>query len=285
MKKRIFALVMALCLVFALAACGEEETAESPAATEEAEESPAAEETPAAEESTDPEASEQPEALSAEVTFEEEQSTVEEDGVTYMTAQSVAPNVNIEGADEAAQAIASVLAERLTVPQEDIDEYADMAREHYDTLDETERESFGGYSIRYSAEVKRSEGVLSVLCTRTEYTGGAHDNTSVFGLTFDLSTGAQLSAADIATDYEGLCAKVAESVAAQAEELEEGTITGDLDAYAGGVLDTEKWYLDGEGLVVFAAPDELAPHAAGTIVFTIPYSELEGLLNDSLIVE
>ena len=281
MKKRIFALIMALCLVFALAACGQADTEESHAPAES--EEPAGSETPAGTE--EPEESEAPGALSAEVTLEEELSTVEEDGVTYITAQSVAPNVNIEGADEAAQAIASVLAERLTVPQEDIDEYADMAREHYDTLDETERESFGGYSIRYSAEVKRSEGVLSVLCTRTEYTGGAHDNTSVFGLTFDLSTGAQLSAADIATDYEGLCAKVAESVAAQAEELEEGTITGDLDAYAGGVLDTEKWYLDGEGLVVFAAPDELAPHAAGTIVFTIPYSELEGLLNDSLIVE
>ena len=281
MKKRIFALIMALCLVFALAACGQAETEESPAPAES--EEPAGSETPAGTE--EPEESEAPEALNAEVTLEEELSTVEEDGVTYMTAQSVAPNVSIEGADEAAQAIASVLAERLTVPQEDIDEYADMAREHYDTLDETERESFGGYSIRYSAEVKRSEGVLSVLCTRTEYTGGAHDNTSVFGLTFDLSTGALLSAADIAADYEGLCAKVAESVSAQAEELEEGTITGDLDAYAGGVLDTEKWYLDGEGLVVFAAPDELAPHAAGTIVFTIPYTELEGLLNDSLIVE
>ena len=281
MKKRIFALIMALCLVFALAACGQAETEESPAPAES--EEPAGSETPAGTE--EPEESEAPEALNAEVTLEEELSTVEEDGVTYMTAQSVAPNVSIEGADEAAQAIASVLAERLTVSQEDIDEYAAMAREHYDTLDETERESFGGYSIRYSAEVKRSEGVLSVLCTRTEYTGGAHDNTSVFGLTFDLSTGALLSAADIAADYEGLCAKVAESVAAQAEELEEGTITGDLDAYAGGVLDTEKWYLDGEGLVVFAAPDELAPHAAGTIVFTIPYSELEGLLNDSLIVE
>ena len=281
MKKRIFALIMALCLVFALAACGQAETEESPAPAES--EEPAGSETPAGTE--EPEESEAPEALSAEVTLEEELSTVEEDGVTYMTAQSVAPNVSIEGADEAAQAIASVLAERLTVSQEDIDEYAAMAREHYDTLDETERESFGGYSIRYSAEVKRSEGVLSVLCTRTEYTGGAHDNTSVFGLTFDLSTGALLSAADIAADYEGLCAKVAESVSAQAEELEEGTITGDLDAYAGGVLDTEKWYLDGEGLVLFAAPDELAPHAAGTIVFTIPYSELEGLLNDSLIVE
>ena len=281
MKKRIFALIMALCLVFALAACGQADTEESHAPAES--EEPAASETPAGTE--EPEESEAPEALNAEVTLEEELSTVEEDGVTYMTAQSVAPNVSIEGADEAAQAIASVLAERLTVSQEDIDEYAAMAREHYDTLDETERESFGGYSIRYSAEVKRSEGVLSVLCTRTEYTGGAHDNTSVFGLTFDLSTGALLSAADIAADYEGLCAKVAESVSAQAEELEEGTITGDLDAYAGGVLDTEKWYLDGEGLVVFAAPDELAPHAAGTIVFTIPYTELEGLLNDSLIVE
>ena len=281
MKKRIFALIMALCLVFALAACGQAETEESPAPAES--EEPAGSETPAGTE--EPEESEAPEALNAEVTFEEELSTVEEDGVTYMTAQSVAPNVSIEGADEAAQAIASVLSERLTVSQEDIDEYAAMAREHYDTLDETERESFGGYSIRYSAEVKRSEGVLSVLCTRTEYTGGAHDNTSVFGLTFDLSTGALLSAADLAADYEGLCAKVAESVSAQAEELEEGTITGDLDAYAGGVLDTEKWYLDGEGLVVFAAPDELAPHAAGTIVFTIPYTELEGLLNESLIVE
>ena len=281
MKKRIFALIMALCLVFALAACGQAETEESPAPSES--EEPAGSETPAGTE--EPEESEAPEALNAEVTLEEELSTVEEDGVTYMTAQSVAPNVTIEGADEAAQAIASVLAERLTVSQEDIDEYSAMAREQYDTLDETERESFGGYSIRYSAEVKRSEGVLSVLCTRTEYTGGAHDNTSVFGLTFDLSTGALLSAADIAADYEGLCAKVAESVSAQAEELEEGTITGDLDAYAGGVLDTEKWYLDGEGLVVFAAPDELAPHAAGTIVFTIPYTELEGLLNDSLIVE
>ena len=281
MKKRIFALIMALCLVFALAACGQADTEESHAPAES--EEPAGSETPAGTE--EPEESEAPEALNAEVTLEEELSTVEEDGVTYMTAQSVAPNVTIEGADEAAQAIASVLSERLTVPQEDIDEYSAMAREHYDTLDETERESFGGYSIRYSAEVKRSEGVLSVLCTRTEYTGGAHDNTSVFGLTFDLSTGALLSAADIAADYEGLCAKVAESVSAQAEELEEGTITGDLDAYAGGVLDTEKWYLDGEGLVVFAAPDELAPHAAGTIVFTIPYTELEGLLNDSLIVE
>ena len=281
MKKRIFALIMALCLVFALAACGQAETEESPAPAES--EEPAGSETPAGTE--EPEESEAPEALNAEVTLEEELSTVEEDGVTYMTAQSVAPNVSIEGADEAAQAIASVLAERLTVSQEDIDEYAAMAREHYDTLDETERESFGGYSIRYSAEVKRSEGVLSVLCTRTEYTGGAHDNTSVFGLTFDLSTGALLSAADIVADYEGLCAKVAESVSAQAEELEEGTITGDLDAYAGGVLDTERWYLDGEGPVGLAAPDERAPHAAGTIVFTIPYTELEGLLNESLIVE
>ena len=137
MKKRIFALIMALCLVFALAACGQADTEESHAPAES--EEPAGSETPAGTE--EPEESEAPEALSAEVTLEEELSTVEEDGVTYMTAQSVAPNVTIEGADEAAQAIASVLSERLTVPQEDIDEYSAMAREHYDTLDETEREA------------------------------------------------------------------------------------------------------------------------------------------------
>ena len=282
MKKRIFALVMALCLVFALAACGEEETAESPAATEEAEESPAAEETPAAEESTDPEASEQPEALSAEVTFEEEQSTVDEDAVTHMTAHSVVPTVTIEGASEAAAAIESALAERLTVTQETIDANVELAKEQYAGLTEEETATWGGYSFLYSAEVVRSDGVLSVLCTQTSFTGGAHDNVTSFGLTFDLSTGELLSASDISEDYVGLKAKVVESVTEQAAEYEEGELTGDINAFAEGVLDTEEWYLSDEGLVVFASPYEIAPYAAGTISFTIPYSELEGLLLDSL---
>ena len=32
------------------------------------------------------------------------------------------------------------------------------------------------------------------------------------------------------------------------------------------------------GLAVFAAPEEIAPYAVGSVVFVIPYSELDGLL-------
>lgn len=284
MKKRIFTAILALCMVFALAACGEEtteETSPSPEATEEAENT--------AEPEASPETSDEPEAagnLSADVTFETSVSTVEEEGVTYMTAESLVPTVVIEGSEtgeEAAAAIEQTLTERLTVAQETIDEYAGMAREQYAELGDATMETWGGYSQIYSAEMTRGDGVLSVHCTVSSYTGGAHGNTEEFGLTFDLSTGELLTVEDIAEDLEGLKSHVAESVTAQAAEMDEGTITGDIDAFAEGVLDTEQWYLNEEGLVVFASPYEIAAYAVGTISFTIPYSELEGLLNSSLL--
>lgn len=280
MKKRIFAAIMAFCMVFALAACGEsggEKASHSPQSGGEPEVTPGN----SGEE-------EQGGTLSASVTFESQTSTVEEDGVTYMTAESLVPTVTIDGGSaggEAAEAIEQTLTERLTVAQETIDEYAEMAREQYATLGDGDTEFWGGYSQHYSAEVTRSEGVLSVRCTLDSFTGGAHGSTDEFGLTFDLAKGQLLTAADLGPDIDALRAKVAESVAAQAAELEEGMISGDVGLFADGVLDTEQWYLSDEGLVVFAVTYEIAAYAVGPVYFTIPYSELGGLLNESLLME
>lgn len=275
MKKRIIALICALGLIFILASCGGTEAEE--------EQSAVPSEEPVAEETAEPTPSEEPEmlgALTAEVSFETVGDTIEEDGVAFLQYTSLVPSVTINGEKyDITEAIESALTTAVTVPQETIDEYSAESKELYSYMSEDSREYWGGYSYNISATVERATGYLSLEIVADIYTGGAHGSQIVTGITFDLATGEEISGSDLAEDSAALNVKVVELVEAQAaEDFEEGMLTGDVGAFAEGVLSTSAWYLTEEALVVFASEYEIAPYAAGIIHFTLPYSELSGLI-------
>lgn len=54
----------------------------------------------------------------------------------------------------------------------------------------------------------------------------------------------------------------------------------DFEAAIGGLIDAgSNWYLNDEGLVVYANPYDIAPYSCGVLMFEIPYSALEEFID------
>ena len=135
----------------------------------------------------------------------------------------------------------------------------------------------------YANEVRFSEKRIDdkVVCfERYNYThnGGAHGNTFYFGWNFDVETGKRLTISDIAEDEEAFMANVKDYVLALCEsDAYNSRLFPEYQDYIDYVLQDDLWYFDQEGITFIANIYEIAAYAEGTIRFTVPYNELEGL--------
>lgn len=195
--------------------------------------------------------------------------------------------VSIEGNEAAAQAIMAEFAKRKQAFEEGLalEETLEMAREN-PVVDG---------SLYYSEErwytVERNDGrVLSFSTMWDAYEGGAHGQYMIYGLNFDGRTGQLLEIGDIAQDLDAFQEICVQEMTRQCEDLKaQGMLFEDdiLEAVPGGLqgilegkMEGEEWYFTKEGIRFVSNIYEIAPYAAGSIDFDIPYEMVNEALKE-----
>ena len=140
------------------------------------------------------------------------------------------------------------------------------------------------YDVHYDP-MRIDPNVLSLYGSKSGYAGGAHPSHESVSVTYDLSTGNVLLLSDLfhtgvsASDLSPLVIEGLDLISQEKQLYSDYTAT--VEERFGQGLDVEAgWYLSGEGLCIYFSPYDIAPYAAGTITATIPYSQLNGILRD-----
>ncbi len=136
---------------------------------------------------------------------------------------------------------------------------------------------------------RMDDRVLTLLYNDYSFTGGAHGFYGDTGCSFDVETGRLLSLEDLSGDYDALAAFLTDYMVNTVENDPELAQRIDLGLFEEGtgyaeilapLLRQGAWYFDGQGLVIFSSLYEISSYAAGPIVFSIPYADLQGHIDD-----
>lgn len=139
------------------------------------------------------------------------------------------------------------------------------------------------------AVTRLDQRLVSFFETDVEYYGGAHSNTYLSAMTFDLASGEQILLSDLLTGpemadvLEVLVLQNLHSIHPYDTEPEimmnpgyENVISRRLHGQ-----DTENWYLAEDGLVFFFAPYDVASYGFGSFEARLPYEVLDGILREA----
>ena len=105
-------------------------------------------------------------------------------------------------------------------------------------------------------------------------------------VTYNLQTGSAMTLAGVLTEESTAADTLLSALLAALEsKKEEYMLFDDYAATVSGRFQTQLqqesgWYFSAEGLSFFFSPYDIAPHASGTVVATVPYSDLVGILQD-----
>ena len=136
---------------------------------------------------------------------------------------------------------------------------------------------------------RMDDRVLTLLYNDYSFTGGAHGFYGDTGCSFDVETGRLLSLEDLSGDYDALASFLTDYMVNTVENDPELAQRIDLGLFEEGtgyaeilapLLRQGAWYFDGQGLVIFSSLYEISSYAAGPIVFSIPYAQLQGHIDD-----
>lgn len=306
--KKCLTLILTIAMVFALSACAgleeldlppfptppaetaEPETPEEPAVPEEPEEAPV----------------EVPETVKTEsgsrvvvsinghsVNYyapDDEQQTILTFGYDDVT-------VKIEDHPEAAQAINDFIAlknEQYYMGNDPTDPAGggvngmlEMALDNYAYVRETGAELNLEFEAKRTAHVRRAdERVVSLVFSSYSYAGDSQPSNESAGFVFDAQSGAQLTLADVTADPEALAAKLVDSMMAAVETDEAYAELRAVETLAdelGRRIHDRNWVLTRDGLSVLTGYLELGEFANGNYWYTVPYAELDGLLDEKVL--
>jgi hypothetical protein len=143
----------------------------------------------------------------------------------------------------------------------------------------------GCWEVEVSGDtVMMTSNLLLYQFDHYSFTGGAHPNSFRSYHVFDLQTGKEADAKKFVSDTVALLKKV-ESAFRKEEKLDSNVNMED----AGYFLTDHQFFIPAnytftrEGVFFYYNPYEIAAYVRGPITFTIPYSELKGIVNKELI--
>ena len=204
-----------------------------------------------------------------------------DDGVPYYR-QSLGTAQFSSKDEHAAERINASLAELYVKFKADA-EYTQRVAE-----DQTEGEIIE-LSYRCTPSVTRCDTrALSIVFDVSQDIGGLHADFTRISRSYDSDSGTLLSLADIAKNEEQLKTFIKNYVIGLAagdeyKENGESILFDDFETSIGELVDAgSNWYLNDEGLVVYANPYDIAPYSSGVLLFEIPYSALEEFLSTDL---
>ncbi len=148
------------------------------------------------------------------------------------------------------------------------------------------------FSCTRTAFVDRADSRVIALRYRTStYVGGAHGTYVDRVLVFDTESGRRLSVDDLAADREALEHVILEKMNDVLHNdvrylpiLDYMTAfdpDADVEVKLRSLIRDGSWTLDHEGLTVFSDLYEIGSYADGIVRFTVPYEELNGVLDDA----
>lgn len=221
-------------------------------------------------------------SVSIDMKKEDNAKMTTDDGTVYYTISCSYPIVSIEGNDTAAEKINADISSRVESFYAGVYTEAEWAKEDFEYLlnDDDDDYTPYPYSSDLSFTVTRADDrVISFTGNYYEYMGGAHGLPATVGINYDAGTGELIAFTDLGDNPDTFRADTlaynqdlarTEEYSMQLfsqDDITNGTLEDVL--YADG-----SWYLSTSGLVFMSPPYALAPYAAGTLEFTIPYSEL-----------
>jgi len=284
-KKNVILITMVAGL--SLAACGNQNAANTPA-TEAATVTVEAttEETTTTEEATTEESSMQMdngEEAKYEVTIDMQEDTQqianEEDDVELLEVTQSFPDVTIDGSAAAADNINEYYQQEKTSFEALIDETKEIAEEDFGMRSEEEQKNWTPYELSTKYSVSRADDqCISIVNDSYDYTGGAHPNGGRLAANFDTASGELLTFEDIFSDVDKAKKFVMDYLLNEMkDEKYEGTFFDDYEKDVPTILDDNTWYLSKDGFVIICNEYIVSPHAAGIMEFTIPYADFAEL--------
>ena len=125
-----------------------------------------------------------------------------------------------------------------------------------------------------------SDKILSFSIIYYSYTLGAHGFTEQVSYNFDLETGEVIKIDDLFLDYEHYRDVINREIKKQIAAEEEIYFNRGADFQT--ITDTQSFYIQYDGIVVFFGLYEIAPYADGIRYFKIPFRIFDGLTSEHL---
>ena len=204
--------------------------------------------------------------------------TVADDGTVIFTQSYQRIQLILNGTDKA-DVIAADLESRTNNALLGSAEIEDYARSDYENP-----EMWDPYFVNVSYTPTRiDQAILSLFCNHSSYSGGNHPSLVTESVTYDLATGNALKLSDIlAESISGadLCAMISTALTPMAEELYYDYEACLEDIFSVSLSNIRNWYFSHSGLNFHFSPYEIAPYSSGTIIATIPYEQLKDILRE-----
>lgn len=210
----------------------------------------------------------------------------DQDGALLLTVTAQRPNVGawLSGkAQEAAQDYYDADYKAARAWWEG--ELSDFAREDRAMADAQGIE-FRAYSVSENFQVMRDDDqFLSLLRISESYTGGAHDNQAVSAETFRKQDGQLVTLDSLfkeSIDYENFLIDEVRRQMTERRQSGQADYYQDAESQIAEVFETGGFFLTDDSLTLVYPCYTLAPFAAGTQYFEIPFSALGSLLREQL---
>lgn len=218
------------------------------------------------------------------VTYEKKtEDTTADDGTVILTSTVEIPTIVSEDAADIARKINEDMTAYLNSSSAS-SETIRWAQEDYKNSNGEDGFMFHAYTDDiYVKTTRMDDNVISFEITFYSYTGGAHGNYISIGRNYNAQTGEQIAFDDLSEDPASFRTAVSDYLTELANTPSYQVQLFPLDTAYGAaelepvLLADDKWFLSTSGLTFISDPYALGPYAAGTIYFTIPYTDLEGM--------
>lgn len=153
---------------------------------------------------------------------------------------------------------------------------------------ENEEASSDWYYLEQISIAFNDNNILGIKSYLKEYSGGAHPNHSVAYTNINTGNGTLISPADILTNgYETELNRAAEEQFKKTYNIDEKNTYENAGFWLepGKFAVPDNFLITPGGLLFLFNPYEIAPYAAGTIEFFIPYSKIKNLIQSGSVVD
>lgn len=226
-------------------------------------------------------------------TFSRQSASCEQDSNRCARVEAVYP-LAVAGPEDAVRRINDTLNAYLRIstavfapsveeiPQT-LDAIAGDFLDEYEAVMSEESEYVTSWAVEVEGEILyQSEKMASAQLSTFSYAGGAHPNSFVFLINFDVESGEVLRLPDIIRDTAAL-RELAEPAFREARELGPDESLSDAGFFWGGPFALpENFAMTEEGLYFFYNPYEVAAYAAGPTEFIISREQLAGLMGEEV---
>lgn len=141
-----------------------------------------------------------------------------------------------------------------------------------------ECETYFDYKIKYN-----QNGLISVVFTDYQYSGGAHGITLQKSYTFNIKTGEEYKLCDLMKSGADYVSNISNNIRGKIDEKVKAGILAEIgDVTFNTIKSDQDYYLSGDSVTIYFQQYEYFPYAAGIQKFSIPFSTLKNMLRPDL---